>query len=71
MKLVEKISRKFSKHEKQYDSNYEEPDARQKDLVAKIGKMQKVHRDNKSNYIPKVKKRNCIFHCAKVYAMLT
>ena len=25
MKLVEKISRKFSKHEKQYDSNYEEP----------------------------------------------
>lgn len=45
--------------------------ARQKDLVAKIGKMQKVHRDNKLNYIPKVKKRNCIFHCAKVYAMLT
>ena len=25
MKIVEKISRKFSKHEKQYDSNYEEP----------------------------------------------
>ncbi len=25
MKLVEKISRKFSKHEKQYDSSYEEP----------------------------------------------
>ena len=28
MKLVEKISRKFSKHEKQYDSNYEEPEIR-------------------------------------------
>ena len=25
MKLVEKISRKFSKHEKQDDANYEEP----------------------------------------------